>query len=213
MDPSLPTVRALAIAGDRVAGGVGAHETALPTPEVVDLGGRCVLPGFTDSHVHFPTWSLSQRDVQLDGVSGLAEALDRVRRHPRHGDWVRGTGWRSAGWETQPTKEALDEATGDTPALLWSKDYHSAWLNSAALARADGDLEAEGGVVERDESGHPTGVLREESAWQFRARFAMPREDEFVAATRDGLRLAASRGVVAIHDKDGWLGAHRIFSV
>ena len=211
MDPSLPTARALAIAGDRIAGGVGTHETALPSPEVVDLGGRCVLPGFTDSHVHFPTWSLAQRDVQLEGVSGLAEALNRVRAHPRHGEWIRGTGWRSATWETQPTKEALDEATGDAPALLWSKDYHSAWLNSAALVRAGGDLEVEGGVVERDGSGEPTGILREESAWQFRARFAMPGEDEFVDATREGLRLAASRGVVAIHDKDGWLGAAGIF--
>ena len=211
MDASLPTARALAIAGDRVAGGVGTHETALQTPEVVDLGGRCVLPGFTDSHVHFPTWSLSQRDVNLEGASGLAEALDRVREHPRHGAWIRGTGWRSADWETQPTKGALDEATGETPALLWSKDYHSAWLNSAALALAGGDLEVEGGVVERDGSGEPTGVLREESAWQFRARFAMPGEDEFVDATREGLRLAGSRGVVAIHDKDGWLGAPGIF--
>ena len=211
MDASLPTARALAIAGDRVAGGVGTHETALPTPEVVDLGGRCVLPGFTDSHVHFPTWSLSQRDVQLEGVSGLAEALDRVREHPHQGEWIRGTGWRSPAWESQPTKDALDEVTGETPALLWSKDYHSAWLNSAALHRAGGDLEVEGGVVERDGSGEPTGILREESAWRFRARFAMPGEDEFVDATRDGLRLAASRGVVAIHDKDGWLGAPGIF--
>ena len=58
MDPALPVARALAIAGERIAGGVGVHETALPTPDVVDLGGRCVVPGFTDSHVHFPTWSL-----------------------------------------------------------------------------------------------------------------------------------------------------------
>jgi predicted amidohydrolase YtcJ len=56
LDPQLPASRALAIAGDRIAGGVGVHETALASPEVVDLGGRCVLPGFTDSHVHFPTW-------------------------------------------------------------------------------------------------------------------------------------------------------------
>jgi predicted amidohydrolase YtcJ len=211
MDPSLPTARALAIAGAYVAGGVGTHEEALPSPDVVDLGGRCVLPGFTDSHVHFPTWSLSQHDVKLDGVTGLREALDRVREHPRRGDWIRGMGWRSADWEAQPTKEALDEVTGDTPALLWSKDYHSAWLNSAALARAAGDLQVEGGLVERDEAGEPTGVLREESAWQFRARFAMPSEDTFVEATREGLRIAASRGVVAIHDKDGWLGAPGIF--
>jgi predicted amidohydrolase YtcJ len=211
LDPSLPVARALAIAGDRVAGGVGTHETALPSPEVVHLGGRCVVPGFTDSHVHFPTWSLSQRDVRLEGVSGLAEALERVRAHPRRGSWIRGTGWRAAAWETQPTAAALDEVTGDTPALLFSKDYHSAWLNSAALARAGGDLQVEGGVVERDGRGEPTGILREESAWQFRARFAMPGEDEFVEATRDGLRIAPTRGVTAIHDKDGWLGAPGIF--
>ncbi len=212
LDPSLPTARALAIAGSRIAGGVGTHETVLPSPDVVDLGGRCVLPGFTDSHVHFPTWSLGQRDVRLEGVSGLEEALERVRTHPRHGSWIRGYGWRSAEWGEQPTATALDAVTGDTPALLFSKDYHSAWLNSAALARrGGGDLEVDGGVVERDERGEPTGILREESAWQFRARVAMPSEDEFVEATREGLRLAASRGVVAVHDKDGWLGAPGIF--
>jgi predicted amidohydrolase YtcJ len=211
LDPSLPTARALAIAGDRVAGGVGTHEAVLPSPEVVDLGGRCVVPGFTDSHVHFPTWSLARRDVRLEDVSGLAGALDRVRSHPRRGAWIRGTGWRSAEWESQPTRAALDEATGSTPAALWSKDYHSLWLNSAALALANGDLEVEGGVVERDEAGEPTGILREESAWQFRARFAVVPEDDWVAATREGLRVAASRGVVSIHDMDGWLGAPAIF--
>jgi predicted amidohydrolase YtcJ len=57
----------------------------------------------------------------------------------------------------------------------------------------------------------PTGILREESAWQFRARSGAVSEDEWVEATREGMRLAASRGVVAIHDKDGWLGAQRVF--
>jgi predicted amidohydrolase YtcJ len=211
LDPSLPTTRALAIAGSRIAGGVGTHEQALPSPDVVDLGGRCVVPGFTDSHVHFPTWALGRHEVRLEGVSGLEEALERVRSHPRHGSWIRGYGWRSAEWNARPTAAALDAVTGDTPALLFSKDYHSAWLNSAALARADGDLQVHGGVVERDERGEPTGIIREESAWQFRARVAMPSEDEFVDATRDGLRVAASRGVVAVHDKDGWLGAPGIF--
>lgn len=211
LDPSLPVARALAIAGDRIAGAVGAHETALPTPEVVDLGGRAVLPGFNDAHVHFPTWALAQREVRLDGARSLAEALERVRRHPRRGEWIRGTGWRSSEWEAQPTKEALDAVTGETPAALWSRDYHSLWLNSAALARAGGQLEVEGGVVERDASGSPTGILREQAAWQFRARFAMPSEDELVEATREGLRIAAARGLTAIHDKDGWLGAARVF--
>jgi len=80
MEPSLPQAAALAVAGPLVAGGVGVHETALPTPDRVDLNGLCVLPAFTDSHVHFPTWSLSQRDVRLEGAASLAEALDRVGR-------------------------------------------------------------------------------------------------------------------------------------
>jgi predicted amidohydrolase YtcJ len=211
MDPALPTSGALAIAGDRVVGGVGAHEHALPTPERVDLGGRCVLPAFTDAHVHFPTWSLARRDVQLDGAESLAEALARVGSHPRHGTWLRGTGWRDAAWAEHPGREALDEVTGEAPAALWSKDYHSLWLNSAALARADGELDVPGGVVERDAAGAPTGILREESAWRFRDRFVTVTEDEWVSATREGIKLANSRGVGAVHDKDGWLGAQAIF--
>ena len=211
MDPSLPLARALAIAGERVAGGVGVHERALPTPEVVDLGGRCVVPGFTDSHVHFPTWSLGQRDLSLDGVGSLAEALDRVRAHERRGTWIRGQGWRSADWEAQPTKEALDGVTGSAPAALWAKDLHSLWLNSAALALAGGDVEVEGGVVERDQSGEPTGVLREEAAWRFRERFPSVSGDEWLEVTHAGIKLAHSRGVTAVHDKDGWVGAPEIF--
>ncbi|HWH06453.1 MAG TPA: amidohydrolase family protein, partial [Gaiellaceae bacterium] len=139
MDPQLPTARALALAGPYVAGGVGVHETALASPETVDLGGRCVLPAFTDSHVHFPTWSLAQRQVKLDGCGSLEEALARVRAaEVKEGRWLRGYGWRDGDWSprTQPTKETLDAITGDTPAILISKDYHSAWLNSAAQASA-----------------------------------------------------------------------------
>ncbi len=211
MEPSLPQAAALAIAGPLVAGGVGVHETALPTPDRADLNGFCVLPAFTDSHVHFPTWSLSRRDVRLEGAASLAEALDRVRRHDRRGTWIRGTGWRDADWAETPTRWSLDDLTGDTPAALWARDYHSLWLNSAALSLAGGDLEVDGGVVERDPAGEPTGILREESAWHFRERFVAVTEDEWVDATRDGIRLANSRGVAAVHDKDGWLGAAAIF--
>ena len=214
LDPSLPAGRALAIAGAFVAGGVGVHETALASPDVVNLGGRCVLPAFTDSHVHFPTWSLAQRQVKLDGCASIEEALARVREaEVAPGRWLRGYGWRDGDWEPriEPTKEMLDEVTGDTPTILISKDYHSAWLNSAALAVAGGDLEVHGGVVERDAAGEPTGILREESAWRFRDRYVLTTEEEWVEATRAGLKLANSRGVGAIHDKDGWLGAPGIF--
>ncbi|MHB1241981.1 MAG: amidohydrolase [Gaiellaceae bacterium] len=213
LDPSLPQSRALAIAGAYVAGGVGVHETALASPETVNLGGRCVLPAFTDSHVHFPTWSLAQTQVKLDGCTSLEEALARIgEARVAPGRWLRGYGWRDGDWSGPgPSKEALDAVTGETPAILISKDYHSAWLNSAALAAAGGDLDVPGGVVERDAAGEPTGILREESAWRFRDRHVLTSEDEWVEATRAGLKLANSRGVGAIHDKDGWLGAPGIF--
>ena len=212
MDPSLPTARALVIAGDRIAGGVGTHETALPHPERIDLRGRCVLPGFTDSHVHFLTWSVAQRQVRLEGCASLAEAVGRVEaavREASPGRWLIGYGWRSGDWTppVEPTRADLDPVTRDVPVALWAKDDHSLWLNSAALARADGNLAVEGGVVELDERGEPTGVLREMAAWRFRDRYLQLSEEEYVEAVRAGIRLAHARGVTCVHDKDGWLGA------
>jgi hypothetical protein len=214
LDPQVPTQRALAVAGDKIAGGVGVHETALASPEVVDLGGRAVVPGLTDSHVHFPTWALAQHDVSLDGCATLEEAVARLRgAAPGPGGWLRGYGWRSGDWSPprEPTRHDLDSLTGDTPAGLIAKDYHSLWLNSAALALAHGDLEIEGGVVERDERGEPTGVLREEAAWRFKERYMVVPDDAYLEAMRAGVRLANARGVTSVHDKDGWLGALRLW--
>src|SRR6478752_2003043 len=216
LDPSLPVSRALAVAGDRIAGGVGVHETSLASPETIDLRGRCVLPGFTDSHVHFPTWAVAQHEVRLDGCRSLDEALARIRDAeaalPAERR-LRGHGWRDADWTDgrTPTKEELDAVTGSRPAALISKDYHSYWLNSAALALAGGDLDVAGGVVERDAAGEPTGVLREEAAWRFKERYMVWPDDEYLDAMRVGIQLANSRGVTAVHDKDGWLGALRLW--
>jgi predicted amidohydrolase YtcJ len=217
MEPSLPLVRSLVVAGERIAGGVGTHERALPGPERIDLGGRCVLPGFTDSHVHFPTWAVARHEVRLEDTSSLDEALARVRealaKPAGMSPWLRGRGWRSGDWSppAEPTKEALDELAPDRPVALMARDSHSIWLNSAALARANGDLQVPGGVVERDDGGEPTGVLREESCWHFRDRYLDIADDEYLEAMREGMRVAASRGVTAVHDKDGWLGALRFW--
>jgi predicted amidohydrolase YtcJ len=216
MEPSLPTARGLAIAGEWIVGGVGPHEPALPSPERVDLGGRCVVPGFTDSHVHFATWAVAQDEVRLENTATIEEALALVREavpKVERGRWLRGRGWRSGDWNPpiEPTKESLDEIAGETPVALTARDSHSVWLNSAALARANGDLQVPGGVVELDERGEPTGVLREESCWHFRDAYIETTDDEYVAAMRTGVKLANSRGVTAVHDKDGWLGALRFW--
>ena len=213
LDPTLPLAAGLAIAGDRIAGGVGTHETALPGPDRVDLGGRCVLPGFTDAHVHFPTWAIAQREVRLEGARSLDETLALVGEAAdslEQGAWLRGRGWRSGDWKpaVEPTKEALDAVTGSTPTALVARDGHSLWLNSAALALADGDLRVPGGVVEVDDAGEPTGVLREESAWHFRDTHGVQGRR---VRGRDADRTEA-RGVPrrrAVHDKDGWVGSLR----
>ncbi len=94
---------------------------------------------------------------------------------------------------------------------MTSKDGHSLWLNSAALALAGGDLEVEGGVVERDARGEPTGVLREEAAWRFRERHLRVPDEVYLEAMRVGLAVAAGRGVTALHDKDGGVGSLRLW--
>ena len=124
---------------------------------------------------------------------------------PRHG-------WRDAAWAERPTAAALDAVTGRHAGGALVEGLPLALAQHRRRSRvAGGDLDVPGGVVERDPDGSPTGILREESAWRFRERFVTVTEDEWVEATREGIRVANARGVAAIHDKDGWLGAASIF--
>jgi predicted amidohydrolase YtcJ len=208
LDPATPLLDRLALSGGEIAA------EADPRARRIELGGACVMPGFNDAHVHFPTWSLARRQVRLEDARSRTEALERVAHAvsdvPR-GGWLRGYGWREADWIEAPSRAALDSVAGDVPVALVAKDYHSLWINSAALARANAPLDVPGGVVERDERGDPVGVLREQAAWSFRDRYLLPTLEEMVAASRHGLELAARRGVTAVHDKDGWMGAFEVF--
>lgn len=203
LDPSRPVATGLTVQGPRIASLEGDGAGAL------DVGGRCVVPGFSDAHVHFATWAIGRTQARLEGCASLHEAVARVSAAAGavpDGEWIRGLGWRDADWERPPTREALDAACGDRPVALMAKDYHSLWLSSAGLARAGGDLSGPGGVVELGSDGRPSGILREDAAWRFQHRWLAPSEAEMEAAIRDGLPLAAARGVTAIHDKDGGLG-------
>src|SRR4051812_16721604 len=210
MDPDRPQVPELLVEDDRIV------ERTREEPQRFDLRGGCLLPGFTDSHTHFPSWAIAQDQVRLEGAPTIEAAVDRIAEAARtlpSGAWLRGLGWRADDWDppTQPTRELLDRAAPGVAVALMSRDYHSLWLSSEALDRADDDLLVPGGVVETDADGRPTGVLREESAWRFRDRWSTPSFDDYVGALRRALPLAASRGVTAIHDKDGWLGALELF--
>jgi predicted amidohydrolase YtcJ len=200
MDPARPVARTVVIEGDRIV----ALDEAPAGAQRIDIDGGCVMPGFTDAHVHFPTWALTRRELQLHGsrdevLTRVAEAVPGVPR----GRWLRGFGW--TGFE--PSLEALDAVSGDVPVALLAHDWHSLWVNSAALAHAQGDLERPGGVVDLQ-----AGVLREEAAWSFRDRFTLATHQELVEATRAALPLAAARGITAIHDKDGLIGSREVFA-
>jgi predicted amidohydrolase YtcJ len=211
MDRATPMLDALAIDRDMiVAASPGAGER-------VDLEGCCVVPGFTDAHVHFPSWAMVQSWVRLEECRTVDAAVGRVREAapgvPRD-RWLVGYGWGSGDWEPgrEPSRADLDAVTDGIPAALWSQDYHSLWLNSAALARAGGDLDAGGGgVVATDARGEPTGLLREEAAWGFRDRHFVFTIDEYAAATCAAIGLAHAKGLTAVHDYDGRIGAPHIW--
>src|SRR5919204_115871 len=113
---------------------------------------------------------------------------------------------------TLDPERPLDAVAPGVRVALRAHDGHSLWLSSAALAAAGGDLAVPGGVVETDDAGDPTGILREESAWRFYDTHAAATRAETLDAMRAALPAAAAAGVTGVHDKDGGRGARELFA-
>lgn len=162
---------ALAVSGGRIlAAGDDAAMRALAGPgaRLIDLQGRCVVPGMIDAHLHLCWYGLSLGRVQLDGAASLEECLARVRAFPRErGAWMQGSGWNHNAWSNPvfPDRHALDSVAPDNPVVLTRKDGHSIWVNSLALKLAgvtSATPDPAGGAIDREpHSGEPTGILRE----------------------------------------------------
>ena len=196
----------------------GASIAADDTPgEVVDLGGAEVIPGLVDAHVHFPSWALGLRELNLFGTRTVSEALERVEAAEKTDGWLRGRGWREEEWpeDERPTLAALDAVTGEVPTALRAHDGHTLWVNSAALAAADAEapLEAAAAGAAAGPSGPEPGILREDAAWQFFDTFAAASPQETLDAVRAGLPVAHAAGVTGVHDKDGARGAPEAFAM
>lgn len=147
----------------------------------LDLQGAWLTPGLWDSHIHLFHWAQMRHQLALSGCSDREQLLGAVAGAAGGPGWLLGQGWNNAGWSDPrpPSRWELDAVTGERPTLLWCSDLHSALANSAALAAAgllDGWREVEGGVIERDDAGEPTGWLREMAANL--ARDAMPAPDD-----------------------------------
>ena len=139
-----------------------------PNTLVIDLGGRLVLPGFIDAHMHPMGAASDLFEPSLRGCTSVAECLTRITafldQHPSM-PFVTAWGW-SAGLldEVDLTAARLDEVVSDRPVALYDEGGHTMWVNSLALAAADispATSDPEGGVIERLADGTPSGLLRE----------------------------------------------------
>jgi predicted amidohydrolase YtcJ len=177
----------------------------------VDLGGRVVLPGFTDAHLHWASYALGRRNLTLDPGQSLAEVLRQVRGRaadrPR-GGWIIGRGWDHTRWGRWPTAAELDSVAPDHPVLLTRKDGHVAWLNSAALRLAGVDAstpDPPGGEIGR-ENGSLTGILKERAMRLGLQAVPEPDRLERQAAIIDAWPEAWAKGLTGCHDM-GFRGA------
>ncbi|MGW8193237.1 MAG: amidohydrolase [Desulforhopalus sp.] len=204
--------RIVAIGDDNDICGLAGKNT-----ETVNVGGRLILPGFIDTHIHFHEWAIKRQGLRLDDVSTLDELLDRVVRQADNisaSDWIIGQGWNETNWPEKriPNRDDLDRAAPDNPLLLWRCDLHLAIANSAALAKASigkETVDPPQGRIERDSDGKPTGVLRELAINLVRDAIEPPDTAGIVSAYQEATQALYRVGITGIHyvrlmdDSDG----------
>ncbi len=178
----------------------------------VDAGGKLVLPGFTDCHVHFLDGSLSLGRINLEGAKNIPDIQKRLReyaaKHPGD-DWILGRGWNYAmfGAATLPDKNDLDQIFPDRPVYLDGYDGHTYWANSKALALAGITRNTpdppHGSIVRDPQTGEATGALKEDADALIRKVIPEPSHVEQLVALRAGLKWANQNGLTRVHSAGG----------
>lgn len=213
-------VTGVAIAGEWILA-VGTRRTirrlAGRGTQVVDLGSAVLTPGLTDCHTHFFYWALDRAFVIDVSASRSREAaLTRVAREARRktiGGWIVARGFDCNAWGSGfPSARDLDRAVATRPAVVYSHDLHSAWLNTVALQQLQitkRTADPSGGRYLRDERGRPTGILQEAavSAVPDPVREFAERRDAEALRTIDralafAYRTAHAFGIVGVHSMD-----------
>ena len=214
VNPQQKWAEAVAIRGDRIAA-VGESKDVErlrgANTKMIDAGGRLLLPGFADCHIHFMEGSLGLTQVNLNGTNTVAEIQERVKTyasaHPKE-TWILGMGWNYPvfGPSALPNKKTLDDIVPDRPVYLDAYDGHSSWANSKALAMAGIDRntpDPPNGQIVRDANGEPTGALKESAGELVSSKAPKPTRDERLEALRKGMKEANRVGVVRVHSAGG----------
>ena len=205
------TARAIAVV-DGIITEIGANAKLKPLTrrgyELIDLKGKCVVPGMIDSHLHLLGLGNLFSRVNLDGISSLDEVrkiLKKAASKMSTGQWLRGRGWNKNLWgEDFPDKSVLDDIT-DNPIALNSKDGHLIWVNSAALkicGITKRTADPTGGTILKDSSGEPTGILQENAVNLITAKIPAQSYSEKMEAILAAQKHLLKLGIIGAGDCD-----------
>lgn len=234
MDAAKPRAEAVSIAGGQITR-VGRNRDVLADKgrktRVIDAGGKTVLPGFIEGHMHIFSGSLELSMLNVEGLNGL-EAIRRAVQayaasHPSDGLLIGNQlSYVAFGNGRAATRHDLDQCLPDRPLVLYAPDHHTAWANTRAL-EAGGILHGRtlspGHEIVMGGDGLATGELREPQAIApavasgrdyARARSALegreadphPGEAEFekdLTVIKAGLAHLARHGITSFHNMDG----------
>lgn len=211
VDAAKPSAEAVAVCGEiiaRVGATAEVRKLAGPATRIVDAGGRLMVPGFNDAHVHLISGGEEIVGVDLRPAKSEAEMAERLRQHASKlpkGRWILGGYWDHEAWPSKalPTRQLLDAVTPDHPVFVQRLDGHMAVANSLALKLAGitrGVTAPDGGAIVRDANGDPAGVFKD-NAMDLVSR-AIPADslEEITEKARAALKYAASLGVTTIQD-------------
>ncbi len=175
-DPASPAAGAVAVNNGRIYA-VGDEKEVLNLKNaetgLIDLRGRTLLPGFNDSHLHLIGYALTAAKVDLRHCAGIEDVVDAVssfveERGVKEGDWVLGWGWNQGLFaeKRMPDRTDLDRAAPANPLSIMRTCCHICVANTPALEKAGiarRPQPVEGGSIETDAGGRPTGVLKEQA--------------------------------------------------
>ncbi len=206
-----PRAEAVACLGSRIVA-VGSNgeirKWVGPGTEAIDLGGKLVLPGFNDAHVHFFNGGENLAGVQLRDAKSEDEFRRRIAEFAATqpaGRWITGGGWDHENWTPArlPTRQLIDAASAGHPVFVDRLDGHMALANSAALQLAGitrDTPDPPGGTIVRDAAGEPTGVLKDAAMERMERTIPAPSQDQIADAVRAAMRYAAENGVTSVQD-------------
>jgi predicted amidohydrolase YtcJ len=205
-----PRAEAIAIAGERILA-VGTNEEIkgrYEAPQLIDLKGHAVYPGFTDAHAHLEGLGALLVNINLSGTTSVEQIQSLVAERvatASAGSWIRGRSWDQNRWAVKsfPTHHMLDHVAGEHPVALTRVDGHALWVNKKALDMASitrRTPDPDGGKIVRDREGNPTGVLVDNAMALIDSVMPAPSEAERTEASERAVQECLKVGLTQVHD-------------